>query len=152
MRERQSMQEGQIERKREGDKESETGSRLWVVSTKNDSGLELRNSEIMTWAEVGCPTNWATQAPIFSPQWTNFFHMKLVRRKLDFVIFKKFLMVIYFWQRERHSMSRGQAEREGDTESKVGSSLWAVSTEPDAELELADHEIMTWAKVRRSTN
>ena len=40
-------------------------------------------------------------------------------------------------------MSGGGAEREGDTESEAGSRLWAVSTEPDAGLELTDHEIMT---------
>ena len=33
-------------------------------------------------------------------------------------------------------MSRGGAEREGDTESEAGSRLGAVSTEPDAGLEL----------------
>ena len=45
--------------------------------------------------------------------------------------------------RERQSMSRGGAEREGDTESEAGSRLRAVSTEPDAGLELTDCEIMT---------
>ena len=40
-------------------------------------------------------------------------------------------------------MSRGGAEREGDTESKAGSRLPAVSTEPDAGLEPTDREIMT---------
>ena len=40
-------------------------------------------------------------------------------------------------------MSRGEAEREQDTESKAGSRLSAVSTEPNAGLELMDHEIMT---------
>ena len=42
-------------------------------------------------------------------------------------------------------MSRGvgRAEREGDTESEAGSRLRAVSPEPDAGLELTDHEIMT---------
>ena len=40
------------------------------------------------------------------------------------------------------SMSRGEAEREGDTESETGSRLRAVSTEPDAGLELTDREIM----------
>ena len=44
-------------------------------------------------------------------------------------------------------MSRGGAEREGDTESKAGSRLWAVSTEPDAGFKPTNHEIMTWAKV-----
>ena len=40
-------------------------------------------------------------------------------------------------------MSRGGAEREGDTESEAGSGLSAVSTEPDAGLEPTNHEIMT---------
>ena len=39
-------------------------------------------------------------------------------------------------------MSGGGAEREGDTESEAGSRLWAVSTEPNAGLELTDHQIM----------
>ena len=48
---------------REGDTESETGSRLWAVSTEPDTGLELTDREIMTWAEVGRLTDQATQAP-----------------------------------------------------------------------------------------
>ena len=61
-------------------------------------------------------------------------------------------MFIYFWDRERQSMSRGGAEREGDTKSKTGSRFWAVSTEPNAGLELTECETMTWAEVRRSTD
>ena len=38
-------------------------------------------------------------------------------------------------------MSRGGAEREGDTESEAGSRL--VSTEPDAGLEPMNYEIVT---------
>ena len=49
---------------REGDTDSETGSTLWAVSTEPDVGLELMNCEIMTWAEVGCLTYWATQVPL----------------------------------------------------------------------------------------
>ena len=49
-------------------------------------------------------------------------------------------------------MNRGGAEREGGTESKAGSRLRAVSTEPDAGLELTDREIVTWAKVGRPTD
>ena len=45
--------------------------------------------------------------------------------------------------RERQSMRMGGAERGGDTESEAGSRLRAVSTEPDAGLELANREIMT---------
>ena len=40
-------------------------------------------------------------------------------------------------------MSRGGAEREGDTESEAGPRLPAVSTEPHAGLELTNLEIMT---------
>ena len=61
-------------------------------------------------------------------------------------------MFIYFWDTERQSMSGGGAEREGDTESKAGSRLWALSTEPDAGLELTNREIMTWAEVGCSTD
>ena len=61
-------------------------------------------------------------------------------------------MFIYFWDRERQSMNGGRSEREGDTESETGSGLWAVSTEPNAELELTDREIMTWAEVGRPTD
>ena len=49
-------------------------------------------------------------------------------------------------------MSRGGAERGGDTESKAGSRLWAVSTEPDTGLEVKNCEIMTWAEIRRLTD
>ena len=43
-------------------------------------------------------------------------------------------------------MSRGGAEKEGDTEPEAGSRLRAVSTEPDAGLELTDRKIVTWPK------
>ena len=59
---------------REGDTGSEAGSRLWAISPEPDAELELTDCEIVTWAEVGRSTNWATQAP---------------------------LMFIYFWERER---------------------------------------------------
>ena len=62
-RERQSMNGGGAER--DGDTESETGSRLWAISPEPDAGLELTSCEIMTWAEVGRSTDWATQAPPF---------------------------------------------------------------------------------------
>ena len=45
-RERQSMNGEGAER--EGDKESEAGSRLQAVSTEPDAGLKLTNCEIMT--------------------------------------------------------------------------------------------------------
>ena len=40
-------------------------------------------------------------------------------------------------------MSRGGAEREGDTEPEAGSRLRAISPEPDPGLELTDRKIVT---------
>ena len=48
---------------REGNTESEAGSRLWAVSTEPNAGFELRNYEGVTWAKVGHLPSWATQAP-----------------------------------------------------------------------------------------
>ena len=61
---RWSMNGGGSER--QGDTESVTGSRLRAVGTEPDTGLELTDREIMTWAQVGCLTDWATQVPPFS--------------------------------------------------------------------------------------
>ena len=60
------------------------------------------------------------------------------------VIFKFFKNVYYLGERERERerASREGAEREGDTESEVGSRLWAIP-EPDAGLELTDRKIVT---------
>ena len=55
-------------------------------------------------------------------------------------------------ERERECANGGGAEREGDTESKAGSRLQAVSTEPVAGLKLTNREIMTLAKVGRLTD
>ena len=46
-------------------------------------------------------------------------------------------------ERERQSVSRAGAEREGDTESEAGPRLRAVSAEPDSGLKLMNHEITT---------
>ena len=86
----------------EGDTESEAGSRLQAVSTEPDLGLKLTNHEIVTWAEVGCLTNWATQAPQF----------------------KKKLMFIFEKKGERQNVSGGRVEREGD---RIWSRLQAPS-------------------------
>ena len=48
----------------EGDTDSKAGSGLWAVSTEPVAGLEPMNREIMTWAEVGSLTNWATRVPL----------------------------------------------------------------------------------------
>ena len=47
-----------------------------------------------------------------------------------------FNVYLFLRDRERQSMRGEEAETVGDTESEAGSWLWAVSTEPDAELKL----------------
>ena len=54
-----------------------------------------------------------------------------------------FFFNVYLFLRQRQSVNRGGAEREGDTESETGSRLCTVSTEPDAGLEPTNCEIMT---------
>ena len=68
---------------------------------------------------------------------------------LSFYFFNTYLLLR---DRERQITSRGGAEKEGDTESEAGSRLWAVSTEPDKELEPTNCEIITWAEVGRLIN
>ena len=58
---------------------------------------------------------------------------------------------LFLRERERQSMSRGSGKRDGDTKSEAGSRLQAVSTEPNARLELRNCEVMTWAKVGHPT-
>ena len=55
------MSQGGAER--EEDIEFEASSRLWAASTEPNVGLKPMNREIMTWAEVGRSTDWATQVP-----------------------------------------------------------------------------------------
>ena len=49
-------------RERQNPKQA-SGSELWTVSTEPEAGLESMSSEIMTWAKVRSPTDWASQAP-----------------------------------------------------------------------------------------
>ena len=60
------MEYGEGAERQERDTESEAGSRLWAVSTEPNTGLQLMNREIMTWAKGKRLTDWATWAPLFS--------------------------------------------------------------------------------------
>ena len=51
-------------------------------------------------------------------------------------------MFIFEKERDREC-EPGKGEREGDTDSEAGPKIGAVSTEPDAVLELMNCEIMT---------
>ena len=60
------------------------------------------------------------------------------------IFLKKILNFYLFLRgREKSDLRDVWAERKGDRESKAGSKLQAVRTEPDAGLELMNHEIMT---------
>ena len=55
-----------------------------------------------------------------------------------FVLF--YLLCLFIFERRRESVSKGEAEREGD---RIQSRLCADSIEPDVRLKLTRHEIMT---------
>ena len=83
---------------REEDTESEAVSRLWAVSTEPNTGLEPMNREIMTQAEVGRLTDWATQAPLL------------------LLYFFKFIYFERGGETERERAQEGQRERERETQ------------------------------------
>ena len=55
-------------------------------------------------------------------------------------------------ERERECVRRGGAERERETKNPKQAPGSELSPQPDAGLKHMDHEIMTWAEVRRSTD
>ena len=65
--------------------------------------------------------------------------------ELEMVDLKKlaFFFLTFIFERQRETEHEQGRSRERDTESKAGSSLQAVSTEPDAGLEPMNREIMT---------
>ena len=142
-RERESKQ-GRGGEEREGDTESEACSRLQAVSTEPDTGLELPNCEVMTWAEVGCVTDWATQVPRLLVN-------SCILKSPYLKIFKCFLFIFERQRQAELEWGRGR-EQTGDTESEAGSRLWAVSIQPDTGLKLVNRKIRTWAEVGRLTD
>ena len=58
-------------------------------------------------------------------------------------------MFLFIFETEKDRAWAGEGQREADTESEAGSRLWAVSTEPNAGLELTNCKFMTWAEVGR---
>ena len=69
-------------------------------------------------------------------------NVSILTHQFSFIFFK-FFKCLFIFERQRQSVIGGGAEGEGDTESEAGSRLRAVSTEPDAELELTHCEVMT---------
>ena len=67
---------------------------------------------------------------------------------MKYLFYKFFKMFVS----ERETETETETETERQTESEAGSRLWAVSTQPNAELKLTNWEIVTWAEVRGLTN
>ena len=105
----------------------------WMLS----SPLDLILKEDVAWLSTLSQKSWLWFRAHYS--------VSLCLRIFLFFFFNAYL---FLRDRERPSASRGGAEREGDTESKAGSRLWAVSTEPNLGLNLMNREIMSWAEVR----
>ena len=107
---------------------------------------------------MGC-TDWASQEPhqciflINTAKWSLWKKRQIFVGFLSFFFKIKNFFNVYLFiliERERERMSRGGAERQGEKEFQAGSTLPA-STEPEVGLELTDHEIMTWAKIKSRT-
>ena len=99
--------------------------------------LRMPSSSFRDGSEAQKPFNWE-DLPIRCPPPQL---LQCLSPHQAYIFFNVFLMFIF--ERERQSVSRGGAEREGDTESEAGSRLHAVSTEPNEGLELTNHEITT---------
>ena len=119
-----------------GDKE--VGSQIWLVSYRNQR-----------WLLPFMPLGTKMQNTVLFSAPSIIFKIWKQGAFILFIYFILFVLNVYLFLRQT---SRGGAEREGDTESKAGSRLWAVSAEPDVGLELTNCEIMTWAKVARLTS
>ena len=107
---------GEGQREREGDTGSEADSRLRAVSTEPNVGLESMNREIMTWAEVGCLTNWAIQVALklnifngiykwgkFLMKWTK---LLTLRNRHYSVIIQLLFCRIEFYNEKEHSLKK----------------------------------------------
>ena len=77
-RERKRERENELGRgQREGDTESQAGSRLWAVSAEPDAGLEPTEHKIVIWSEIKSQTlNWLSHPG--SPKKFSFYVIKVM--------------------------------------------------------------------------
>ena len=113
-------------REKERVTESEAGSRLWAVSTEPDAGLEPTNREIMTWAEVGRLTDWATQAPHSTLYLLRTDLCRGISHEIYFLNLNLNLFIYLFdRERERERASRGRGRgRERENLKQAQHSAW----------------------------
>ena len=100
-------------------------SRLCADSGKPHARVKLTNREIVTWAEVRCSTDWATQVPI--------------------IIFLK-MFIYLFWERHSVCVCMHVCEWGRGRERASPNGIRAVSTESIMGLDLRNCEFMTWAE------
>ena len=78
---------------------------------------------------------WPVSASLQSLALSSRVTLPSVKVPLLVVLFFSFFYCLFIFERKRQNASGAEAEREGDAESKTGSRLRAVSTEPDAGVE-----------------
>ena len=111
-------------------------SGLRDVSTEPNSGLKPMNHQIMIWAEIKSQMlNQLSHpdAPVFMFIWI-LIHSTFYS---SIYVFIKSFLCLFIFERDKRVSRRG-AERKRDTESGMGSRLWAV-----AGLKLTNPDIMT---------
>ena len=94
---------------------------IHLYMEKNKHDIEELNMFMFLWAFLNIYPD------LHSPKEICFILLELFLKKFFNVYFLRET------ERERQSKSGGGTEREGDTESKAVSRLWAVSTEPHVE-------------------
>ena len=105
--------------------------------TKEYKGKNAQLLLIPTWSPQGA--TWCLSFPGLAPGLRNDTREHTHPHVLPF-----FFFLMFIFERERQSMSwGGDKERGGVTDSKAGSRLQTVSTEPNMGLKLTNHEIMT---------
>ena len=74
-----------------------------------------------------------------------FYHSQLINENGKYICFFcfNFFNVYFLREREKDRTQVGKRQNERKTQNEGGSSLQAVSTEPDMGFKLMEHEIMT---------
>ena len=130
---------------------------------KHGSNLSCAFATLVTFSEqTALPTStfliMAEKGKYLDPNINRCYH-SLQLKKIPFGLhqyffscFFKCFYYLFLKDRETECEQGRDREREGDTESEVGSRLSAVSAESDAGLELTDREIVIRAKIRCLTD
>ena len=120
------------------------GSRTWSPGVPSVVTLFLIHARLTKGnipKDMSCSQGWLH---VFFSELKVLFYL-FVYLFIYYLLFFLIFFNVYLFLRQRET-EHERAERQGDTESEADSRLWAISPEPDAGLELADCEIVTWLK------